>query len=74
MSSQPRPQLQTNKGQPYQPISGNGTRLQPHPVDQDPLTIDQCLYSTNSAISESLNILSSNRNTIMSLTRTYMTY
>jgi hypothetical protein len=74
MSSQPRPQLQTNKGQPYQPISGNSTRLQPHPVDQDPLTIDQRLYSANSAISESLNILSFNHNTITSLTRTCTTY
>jgi chromosome segregation ATPase len=72
MSSQPRPQL--HKSQPYQPISGNGTRLQPHSVDQDTPTIDQRLYSANSAISESLNILSSNRNTITSLTRAYTTY
>lgn len=72
MSSQPRPQL--HKGQPYQPISGNGTTLQPHPVDQDTLTIDQRLYSANSAISESLNILSSNRNTITSLTGACTTY
>lgn len=72
MSSEPRPQL--HKGQPYQPISGNGTRLQPHPVNQDTLTIDQRLYGANSAISESLNILSSNRETITSLTRTCTTY
>jgi chromosome segregation ATPase len=64
MSSQPRPQPQTYQGQPYQPISGSGTRLQPHPVDQDTLTIDQRLYSAITAISESRNILSSNRTTI----------
>jgi chromosome segregation ATPase len=73
MSSQPRPQLQASK-EPYQPIFGNGTRPQPHPVDQDPLTIDQRLYCANSAISESLQILSSNRNTITSLTRTCTAY
>ncbi|PVH72526.1 hypothetical protein DL98DRAFT_520435 [Cadophora sp. DSE1049] len=72
MSSEPRPQL--HKGQPYQPISGNGTRLQPHPVNQDTLTIDQRLHGANSAISESLNILSSNRETITSLTRACTTY
>ncbi|KAH8650306.1 hypothetical protein BGZ60DRAFT_534402 [Tricladium varicosporioides] len=74
MFSESRPQVQTDKGQPYQPISGHGTRLQLHPVGQDPPTIDQRLYSANSAISESLNILSSNRNTIASLTRTCTTY
>ena len=72
MSSEPRPQL--HKGQPYQPISGNGTRLQPHPVNQDTLTIDQRLYDENSATSESLNILSSNRETTVNLTRACTTY
>jgi hypothetical protein len=72
MSSQPRPQLQ--KGQPYQPTSGSSTRPQPHSIDQDPLTIYQRLYCANSAISESLNILSSNHSTIASLTRTCTTY
>jgi DNA repair ATPase RecN len=73
MSSQPRPQLQANK-EPYQPSFGNGTRPQPHPADQDPLTIDQRLYCANSAISETLQILSSNSNTITSLTRTCTAY
>ncbi|KAH8650374.1 hypothetical protein BGZ60DRAFT_550900 [Tricladium varicosporioides] len=72
MSSQSRPQL--HRGQPYERISSDDTRLQLHPVGQDPLTIDQRLYDAKSAISKTLDILSSNRNNISSLTSTCTTY
>jgi hypothetical protein len=79
MSSQPWPQVQDNKGQdpmlgPYQPISGNGTRPQPHAVDQDLFSIDHRLYTADSEICKSRTILSASRNAIAALTRSCTTY